>query len=123
MNPEPNTQWRLGTKYLVSIGLAIFALFVIYLMRPVLPLLVLASLIALVASPSIHFLYQRLKIPRESSGGDYLPAGLDLNPAHPVYLASTNCQCSQLRCESRLCKIGRQYPAVGGDHLDPAERQ
>ena len=67
MNPEPNTQWRLETKYLVSIGLAIFALFVIYLMRPVLPLLVLASLIALVASPSIHFLTRRLKIPGEAA--------------------------------------------------------
>jgi predicted PurR-regulated permease PerM len=64
MNPDPNTQWRSETKYLVSIGLAIFALFVVYLMRPVLPMLVLAALIAYVASPSIHFLNRRLRVPR-----------------------------------------------------------
>jgi predicted PurR-regulated permease PerM len=64
MDPERNTQWSLETKYLVSIGLVIFAIFVIYLMRPVLPILILASLIAFVASPSIHYLTRRLKIPR-----------------------------------------------------------
>ena len=67
MNPEPNTQWRLETKYLVSIGLAVFALFVVYLMRPVLPSLVVAALIAFVASPSIRFLTRRFKIPREAA--------------------------------------------------------
>jgi predicted PurR-regulated permease PerM len=67
MNPDPNTQWRLETKYLVSIGLAVFALFVVYLMRPVLPLLVLAALIAFVASPIIGFLTRRFKIPKAAA--------------------------------------------------------
>jgi predicted PurR-regulated permease PerM len=64
MNPDPNTQWRPETRYLVSIGLAVFALFVVYLMRPVLPSLVLAALIAFVASPSIRILTRRLRISR-----------------------------------------------------------
>jgi predicted PurR-regulated permease PerM len=63
MSPDPTTQWRLETKYLASIGLAVFALFVAYLMRPVLPSLVVAALIAFVASPSIRFL-TRLKFSR-----------------------------------------------------------
>ena len=97
INVEPNTQWRLETKYLVSIGLVIFALVVIYLMRPVLSLLVLASLIAFVVSPAIHFLTGRLKIPKVATVAiTYLWAS-DLDPDHPVYLSSTNCQCGQLR--------------------------
>jgi predicted PurR-regulated permease PerM len=64
MNSETNTQWRLETKYLVAVGLVIFALYILHLMRPVLPMLILASLIAMVASPTIRFLNQRLKVPR-----------------------------------------------------------
>ncbi len=67
MNPEPNTEWRLETKYLVAVGLVIFALYVIHLMRSVLSLLVLASLIAMVANPTIRFLQLRLKIPRRGA--------------------------------------------------------
>jgi predicted PurR-regulated permease PerM len=64
MNSETNTQWRLETKYLVAVGLVIFALYIIHLMRPVLSLLILSSLIAMVANPTIRFLHLRLKIPR-----------------------------------------------------------
>jgi predicted PurR-regulated permease PerM len=64
MNSETNTQWRLGTKYLVAVGLVMFALYIIHLMRPVLSLLILASLIAMVANPTIRFLHLKLKIPR-----------------------------------------------------------
>jgi predicted PurR-regulated permease PerM len=64
MDPEQDSQWRVETKYLVAVGLVIFALFIIYLMRPVLPLLILASLIAMVANPIICFFYVRLKIPK-----------------------------------------------------------
>lgn len=79
MNQQPDTEWRLETKYLVAIGLVIFALFVIYLMRPVLSLLVLASLIAFVANPIIHFLNHRLKIPRRAAVAvTYLLASLFL---------------------------------------------
>lgn len=64
MKAEKNSQWRLATKYLVAVGLAIFALYVIHLMRPVLSLLILSSLIAMVANPTIRFLHLRLKVPR-----------------------------------------------------------
>ena len=62
MNSETNTQWRLETKYLVAVGLVIFALCIIYLMGPVLSLLILSSLIAMVANPTIRFLHLRLKV-------------------------------------------------------------
>ncbi len=64
MNAEKNPQWRLATKYLVAVALAIFGLYVIHLIGPVLSLLILSSLIAMVASPTIRFLHLRLKIPR-----------------------------------------------------------
>ncbi len=81
MNPEPNTEWRLETKYLVAVGLVIFALYVIHLMRSVLSLLVLASLIAMVANPTIRFLQLRLKIPRRGAVAiTYLLASGDTMP-------------------------------------------
>jgi predicted PurR-regulated permease PerM len=64
MNTEKNSQWRLATKYLVAVGLVIFALYVIHLMGPVLSLLILSSLIAMVANPTIRFFHLRLKVPR-----------------------------------------------------------
>lgn len=67
MDPEMNTDWRLETKYIVAVGMVIFALFVFYLMRPVLSLLVLASLIAIIANPVIQFQTTRLKIPRSAA--------------------------------------------------------
>ncbi len=63
-NPEPNSQWRVETKYIVTVGLVIFALYIIHLMRPVLSLLILSSLIAMVANTIIRFLQLQLKIPK-----------------------------------------------------------
>ena len=123
MNVEPNTQWRLETKYLVSIGLVIFALFVIYLMRPVLSLLVLASLIAFVASPSIHFLTRRLKIPRGAAVAiTYLLASI-LILIIPFVLLPQIANAVNFLLHLDYAGLINNYPAVGGDHLDPVERQ
>ncbi|MBN1221303.1 MAG: AI-2E family transporter [Anaerolineae bacterium] len=57
------TEWRLTTKYIVGLGLALLGFYVIYLARPVIPLLIIGALIAFLVRPVISFLYVRLKVP------------------------------------------------------------
>jgi predicted PurR-regulated permease PerM len=58
-----NTEWRSTTKYIVGIGLFLFALGVIYISRSVLAMLVVASLIALLVRPLITWLDVRFRFP------------------------------------------------------------
>jgi predicted PurR-regulated permease PerM len=58
------TQWREPTRYLVSIGLAVFFLFLIYISRSVLVVLLLAALIAMLVRPIIKFLIKRARFPK-----------------------------------------------------------
>lgn len=59
-----NTEWSKPTKYIVSIGLTLFALYVIYLSSPVLTILIVASLISFLLLPIVDFFQQRLRLPR-----------------------------------------------------------
>lgn len=59
-----NTEWKSTTKYIVGIGLFLFALTVIYISRSVLAMLVIASLIALLVRPLITWLDVRFRFPR-----------------------------------------------------------
>ncbi|MBN1995214.1 MAG: AI-2E family transporter [Anaerolineae bacterium] len=58
-----STEWKLTTKYIVGIGLALFGLYVLYLARSVIPLLIIGALIAFLVRPIISFLHYRLKVP------------------------------------------------------------
>lgn len=58
------TEWKSTTKYIVGIGLFVFALMVIYISRSVLAMMVIASLIALLVRPLITWLDVRFRFPR-----------------------------------------------------------
>ncbi|MFN2175346.1 MAG: AI-2E family transporter, partial [Anaerolineales bacterium] len=58
------TEWKTTTRYIVAIGLFLFALVVIYLSSPVIPMLIIASLIALLVTPIINWLCERFRFPR-----------------------------------------------------------
>ena len=58
-----STEWRLTTRYIVGVGLALFAVFVLYLSRSVIPLLIIGALIAFLVRPIISMLHYRLKVP------------------------------------------------------------
>lgn len=60
-------EWKLATKYVVGVGLAILGVYILYLSRPIISLLVIAALIAFLVRPLINFLHQRLRIPRRFS--------------------------------------------------------
>jgi predicted PurR-regulated permease PerM len=57
------TEWRLTTRYIVGVGLVLFALFILYLSRSVIPLLIIGALIAFLVRPIISLLHHRLKVP------------------------------------------------------------
>jgi predicted PurR-regulated permease PerM len=59
-----NTEWSKPTKYIVSIGLTLFALYIIYLSRSVLTILIVASLISFLLLPIVDFFQQRCRLPR-----------------------------------------------------------
>ena len=61
------TEWKLATKYVIGVGLAIFGLYILYLSRSVISLLVIAALIAFLVRPLINLLHRRLRIPRRLS--------------------------------------------------------
>ncbi len=58
-----STEWRLTTRYMVGVGLVLFAIFVLYLSRSVIPLLIIGALIAFLVRPIISLLHYRLKVP------------------------------------------------------------
>jgi len=58
------TEWKSTTRYIVAIGLFVFALIVIYLSRSVLPMLIIAALISLLVRPIILWLSDRFRFPR-----------------------------------------------------------
>jgi len=59
-----STEWSKTTKYLVSIGLAIFGLYVLYLSSSVVSLVIIASLIAFLLMPLVDFFNGPCRIPR-----------------------------------------------------------
>jgi predicted PurR-regulated permease PerM len=59
-----NTNWSRATKYIVSIGLALFGFYVLYLSRSVLPLFTVAALIAFLLMPFVYFFQNTLKLPK-----------------------------------------------------------
>ena len=58
-----STEWRLVTRYIVGVGLVLFAIFVLYLARSVIPLLIIGALIAFLVRPVISLLHARFKVP------------------------------------------------------------
>lgn len=58
------TTWSKTTKYLVAIGLIIFAIYVLRLSQEVIPLLIIAALIAVMARPLITWLNVRARMTR-----------------------------------------------------------
>lgn len=58
------TQWREPTRYIVSIGIALFFLFLIYISQSVLVLLLIATLIAMLVRPIIKFLIRKARFPK-----------------------------------------------------------
>jgi predicted PurR-regulated permease PerM len=59
-----NTNWSKATKYIVSIGLAVFGFYILYLSQSVLPLLTVAALIAFLLMPFVNFFQHTLKLPK-----------------------------------------------------------
>ncbi|MCG3210618.1 MAG: hypothetical protein FOGNACKC_04249 [Anaerolineae bacterium] len=59
-----NTEWSAPTKYIVAVGLIIFALYLLYISQSVLTLVILAALIAFLLIPIVDFFNSRLKMPR-----------------------------------------------------------
>ena len=47
------TEWRMGTRYLVGVGLVLVVGYLLYLSRPVLPELVVAILVAFLVRPVV----------------------------------------------------------------------
>jgi predicted PurR-regulated permease PerM len=58
------TEWRIGTRYLVGVGLVLVAIYLLYLSRPILPELVVAILVAFLVRPVIDFFRVRLRLPK-----------------------------------------------------------
>jgi predicted PurR-regulated permease PerM len=59
-----NTNWSKATKYIVSIGLALFGVYILFMSRSVLPLVTVAALIAFLLMPFVNFFQNTLKLPK-----------------------------------------------------------
>ncbi len=63
MNTSPRPEWSRTTKYLVAIGLAIFAILILYISRTIFRLFIIGALIAFLINPIINFLTKKVHIP------------------------------------------------------------
>ncbi|NCC35804.1 MAG: AI-2E family transporter, partial [Chloroflexia bacterium] len=63
MEESIGSTWTRPTRYVVGIGLAIFAVFLVFISNSVIPLLVVAGLLAFTVRPVISLLHERLRLP------------------------------------------------------------
>ena len=62
LTAKNSTIWNSTTKYIVAIGMILFAILLIYLSRNILTLLISSALLAFVASPVMKFLQRRFRL-------------------------------------------------------------